>query len=406
MSLLEAFYYTSRRMHPHHWQPEAALLRYSRVLGGMSSFRAQRLGKMVGLDEGTLELLRKGKIGVEKLIKKQKEQGVITKEQVEQSDRFNQKLRTLKMEFDNVKTQVGTALIPVFENLLDAWDKVSGWISDNREGVTQFFVALGGIVTAYYLPAMISAAAATLAASWPILLAVAAFGALALVVADVVGYFSGMDSITGRLAQKFPELNKFLQASKEEVLALWDAFVMLFTDPLQFLENLKGEIKGLLDSLLWDGAGDTVFSFLTSAGKEITELWNGLEKLIDKVVGIALKGFGKIGEAWQKVKGWFGMGEDEVAKAESEAKPVMPAPPAQDMTYGGQVQLQAAASNPITSMTSNAISNSSRQVSQRTDVRIDNIEIQTQATDAKGIAQEIPGSLKDTTWHFDDGLRA
>ncbi|MFB9085804.1 hypothetical protein ACFFW8_09425 [Erwinia tracheiphila] len=273
----EAFTRTIGNLAQRFRDPEAALLRYSRVLGGMSSFRAQRLGKMVGLDESTIELLRKGKIGVEELIKKQKEQGVITKEQVEQSDRFNQKLRTLKMEFDNVKTQVGTALIPVFENLLDAWDKVSGWISDNREGFTQFFVALGGIVTAYYLPAMISAAAATLAATWPILLAVAAFGALALVVADVVGYFSGMDSITGRLAQKFPELNKFLQASKEEVLALWDAFVMLFTDPLQFLDNLKGEIKGLLDSLLWDGAGDTLFSFLTSAGKEITELWNGLE---------------------------------------------------------------------------------------------------------------------------------
>ncbi|WP_139109767.1 hypothetical protein [Kosakonia oryziphila] len=122
-------------------------------------------------------------------------------------------------------------------------------------------------------------------------------------------------------------------------------------------------------------------------------------------MGIALKGFGKISEAWQKVKGWFGMGKDEVAKAESEAQPITPAPPAQDMAYGGQVQLQAAASNPITSMTSNAISNSSRQVSQRTDVRIDNIEIQTQATDAKGIAQEIPGNLKNATWHFDDGLR-
>jgi len=33
------------------------------------------------------------------------------------------------------------------------------------------------------------------------------------------------------------------------------------------------------------------------------------------VVGIALKGFGEIGKSWQKVKGWFGMGEDEVAKA-------------------------------------------------------------------------------------------
>ncbi|SCC65386.1 hypothetical protein GA0061070_106021 [Kosakonia oryziphila] len=57
-------------------------------------------------------------------------------------------------------------------------------------------------------------------------------------------------------------------------------------------------------------------------------------------------------------------------------------------------------------MTSNAINNSSRQVSQRTDVRIDNIEIQTQATDAKDIVQEIPGNIKDATWHFDDGLRA
>lgn len=63
------------------------------------------------------------------------------------------------------------------------------------------------------------------------------------------------------------------------------------------------------------------------------------------------------------------------------------------MTYGGQVQIQAAASNPITSMTSNAISNSSRQVSQRTNMWIDNSEIQTQATDAKGIAQETPGNL-------------
>lgn len=63
------------------------------------------------------------------------------------------------------------------------------------------------------------------------------------------------------------------------------------------------------------------------------------------MVGIALKGFAEIGKAWQKVKGWFGMGEDEVAKAGSEVKPVTP--PAQDMTYGGQVQIQAAASNPI-----------------------------------------------------------
>ncbi len=75
----EAFTRTIGNLAQRFRDPEAALLHYSRVLGGMSSFRAQRLGKMVGLDESTIELLRKGKIGVEELIKKQKEQGVITK---------------------------------------------------------------------------------------------------------------------------------------------------------------------------------------------------------------------------------------------------------------------------------------------------------------------------------------
>lgn len=403
----EAFTRTLGNMAQRFRDPEAALLRYSRVLGGMSSFRAQRLGKMVGLDEGTIELLRKGKIGVEELIKKQKEQGVITKEQVEQSDRFNQKLRTLKMEFDGLKMQIGTALIPMFENLLDAWNKVSDWVKDNKEGVQHFFIVLGGIITAYYLPAMLSAAAATLAATWPFLLIGVAVAALALVVADLIGYFSGLDSVTGRLAQKFPELNRFLQASKEEVLALWDALVMLFTDPLQFLENLKNEIKALFDSLLWEGAGDTIFDFLSSAGKELSELWDGLEKLIGKVVDIALKGFGKIGEAWQKVKGWFGMGEDEVAKAESEAsknQPIGVTAPAQDMTYGGKTQLQVATATPITSMTSNAISNSSRQVNQRTDVKVDKIEVNTQATDAQGIARDIGEAYADEIRQFDNGM--
>ena len=62
--------------------------------------------------------------------------------------------------------------------------------------------------------------------------------------------------------------------------------------------------------------------------------------------------------------------------------------PAQDMTYGGQVQLRAAASNPITSMaTSHQQFIPAGFTAYR---RIDNIEIQTRATDAKGIVQESP----------------
>ncbi|CRY71479.1 hypothetical protein [Yersinia pseudotuberculosis] len=52
----EAFTRTLGNMAQRFRDPEAALLRYSKALGGMSAFKAQRLGKMIGLDEGTIEL--------------------------------------------------------------------------------------------------------------------------------------------------------------------------------------------------------------------------------------------------------------------------------------------------------------------------------------------------------------
>ncbi|MCL6323988.1 hypothetical protein [Pectobacterium polaris] len=405
----EAFTGTMKNLAQRFRDPEAALIRYSKVLGGMSSFRAQRLGATVGLDEGTIELLRKGKVGVEELLKKQKEQGVITKEQVEQADRFNQKLRTLKMQFDGMKMQIGTALIPIFEKLLDAWNKVSGWVSENQEAVTHFFIALGGVITAVYLPAMIKAAIATIAATWPILLIAAAFGALALVIADVIGYFNGMDSVTGDLVKQFPVLGQVLEVLKEIVIGLWDALVMLFTDPIQFLEGLKNEIKSLFDALLWEGAGDTIFDFISDAGKGLALLWQGLEKIILGVVGVALKGFAKIGDAWRTIKGWFGAGENEVKQAEIAASKQprqgwedAPADP----TYGGQSQLKTIDGNPVNAMTSNSITNASRTESRKTDVRIDNIEVKTQATDSQGIANSIDGGLRDAMSHYDDGIYA
>ncbi|MEH0874656.1 hypothetical protein QM999_07975 [Pectobacterium cacticida] len=404
----EAFTGTMKNLAQRFRDPEAALLRYSKVLGGMSSFRAQRLGAMVGLDEGTIELLRKGKIGVEELLKKQKEQGVITKEQVEQADRFNQKLRTLKMQFDGMKMQIGTALIPIFEKLLDSWNKISAWVSENQEAVTHFFIALGGVITAVYLPAMIKAAIVTIAATWPILALIAVFSALALAIADVIGYFNGMDSVTGRLARKFPELAAFLEASRKEVLALWDALVMLFTDPVQFIDGLINKIKSLLDALLWKGAGDTIFSTIGTAAKQLVDVIRWMGDIVLNILGTIWSTIGKVGGAIRTVKGWI-VGEDknnqESASTQQQPKLGWEDAPA-DPTYGGQSQLKTIDSNPVNAMTSNSITNSSRNESRKTDVRIDNIEVKTQSTDPQGIANSIDGGLRDAMSHYDDGIYA
>ena len=405
--------------------PEAALLRLSGSLGKMSAYRAHRIGKMLGLDESTIELLRQGRVKVEELIKKQKEQGVITKAQVEQAEKFTLKLRQLKGEFENLKMQIGTALIPVFEKLLDAWNKTSNWLKDNKEAAGDFFIALAGIITAYYLPAMIRAGLATLAATWPILLIVAAFAALALVVADVIGYFKGMDSVTGDLVKQFPLLGEILDVLKTTVLGLWDAFITLLTDPLQYLQNLKTELKEFLDLLFGEGAGDTIFTWIEKGADGVAEVWRELEKIIGRVVELALKGFQSIGDAWKKVKGWFGAGKDEVEQAKKEAtdpdikiegwededylnekknaQAGKRQPP--DLTYGGQAYWNQLASNPVNSLTSNSISNMNRSENKELKFNIEKIEVNTQATDAKGIADDMNGAVRDSTIsHFADGL--
>lgn len=405
--------------------PEAALLRLSGSLGKMSAYRAHRIGKMLGLDESTIELLRQGRVKVEELIKKQKEMGVITKAQVEQAEKFTLKLRQLKGEFENLKMKIGTALIPVFEKLLDAWNKTSDWLKKNKDATGDFFIALAGIITAYYLPAMIRAGLATLAATWPILLIVAAFVALALVVSDVIGYFKGMDSVTGDLVKQFPLLGEILDVLKTTVNGLWDALITLLTDPLQYLQNLKAELKEFLDILFGEGAGDTIFTWIEKGADGVAEVWRELEKIIDKVVKLALKGFLAIGDAWKKVKGWFGAGKDEVEQAKKEAaKPSIKIegwededylnektnvqagkwqPP--DLTYGGQAYWNQLASNPVNSLTSNSISNMNRSENKELKVNIEKIEVNTQATDAKGIADDMSGAVRDSTIsHFADGL--
>lgn len=425
----EAFTRTLGNLAQRFRDPEVALLRYSKALGGMSSFRAQRLGKMIGLDEGTIELLRKGKVSVEELIKKQKEQGVITKQQVEMTDKFNKDLRVLSMSFSNIKTELGMMLIPVLQYLLDKWNDLSKWARENKGPLGDVFMVVAGIVTAYYLPAMIRAGIATLAATWPIIAIGAAIALLGLVVADVIGYFRGWDSITGRLAKKFPGLGTVLEGLKTVVMDVWNWLNFLFTDPIGALKMLAESIiqfpmqaiKDLLDLLFGEGAGETV---LEAYAKAASFIWGNLKKLVLGVVDVAISGFKSIENAWKTVKGWFGAGEKEVEKAKKTAydseipqadtaaeKAVRDDAAARKrlntLVARGQENIAALNASPITTLTSNSIANSRQNtVTKKTDVRIDSITVETQATDAKGVADGMYKHISDTFGHFNDGSAA
>ncbi|ABS49388.1 hypothetical protein [Yersinia pseudotuberculosis] len=180
----------------------------------------------------------------------------------------------------------------------------------------------------------------------------------------------------------------------------------MFTEPMMFLEDAKNGVKELLDSIFWDGAGDTIFSFLSNAGWVLSALWKGLLTLIDNVITRALGGFESIGNAWKTVKGWFGAGEEEVNNAKNIAtagqsrqgweEPV-------DLTYGGKEQLAQASASSVTTMTSSSITNS-KAANKNINNRVDKIEVITQATDAEGIARDIGSEYGNAMSQYADGL--
>lgn len=366
--------------------PEAALFSYSKKLEGMNRIQAHKTGKALGLDEGTIELLRQGTDSVDALLKKQRQLGVITKEQVKQSDQFNKQLNGLKVGFGSAATQLGIALMPVFEAVLKQFTRLSAWMLKHKQTTVTFFTVLAGVATAVFVPAMLQAAMATLAATWPLLLIGAAIAALALIVDDLIAYFNGWDSATGELVKKFPLLGTILDGLKSGVLLLKDAFSGLatlfnfiagvITNPTKALSDLKNLIKETLDDIFGSGTGDTVFKAIEDALNAMLAPLNYVKKLINDL-------FKSIGNL-PGVSSFLGSSNTSDPQALQNAqqsmfdlnKAVYDFAQNRDLTQGGKEYINGISGSAVTTMNSSTIanSNSNSNVSKNTSINIGPIQ--------------------------------
>ncbi|MEY0256623.1 hypothetical protein AB7X32_23095, partial [Morganella morganii] len=175
-------------------------------------------------DDKTVELMMKGRKELERMMGAQKEYSGITKDSIEQSISFNKSMRSFEQSSGLLKNSFMELVIPILAKGLTWINKFVGFCKENKTLVTGFFIAIGIAIAAYYVPPMIAAAAATLAATWPIIAIVAIIAllaaAFALVYDDIMNFIDGNDSMIGRILDKYPGL-------KAVILALWDVFKKL-----------------------------------------------------------------------------------------------------------------------------------------------------------------------------------
>ena len=311
----------------------------------LSQAQQIELGEKLGLDQGTIQLLQAGEKGVTELVKRQHELGVATAEDAKLAATFNDALDDAGQIFGHITRSIGIVLLPALTSILKGFEVVTKFVKENKDFVTAFFIAIAGTLTALYLPAILTAAAATIATIAPFIAigaAVAAFAALiALAYDDIVNFIKGNDSLTGVIVGKVKT-----------------AF-----------EQFTGWINGLLEPL-----------------REVVEYIEGkfssaVSGITDTVSGIS--DFLGLGDGDKKITAALEDGRNAMQQARSN-------PVASDSPLAAGI-----------------ISNAN-SVTQNTSVSVGRVNVDARGGDSDQIAKGVSGALKDqmqqTMSNFDDAV--
>jgi hypothetical protein len=302
---------------------------------GMSRQRALKVGEMLGLDEGTIELLRRGEKGVGELLARQKELGLYSKKDAEEARKFNNVMADMKQAFAAAAAVVVRILMPVFTAVSEGITTAAVTVRRHQNLITGFLIFLSGLLGVLAIKVgIISAPFLAVAA-----IVLIAAGAFAVLYDDVQAFLNGHDSMIGRLSKDYPWLGEMVREIADTFGRLWniakavgELLVGSINDPAAAWEKFVGKIAPDIDALaakfpeLARAIEDlgAIFSWLYDLAvpifKKIWEIVSGLAKEVLGVVG-TVGGF--IGDALHWVAGKV---RGEEAQTEAPAAEPAPAP--------------------------------------------------------------------------------
>lgn len=365
---------------------DQAILKIAGAVDGLGEATARVKLKDLGItDPATVELLIRGRQELERLVRVQKEQGVVSKESAENARKFTNVLNGLRSSSGQMFDSVLDKLIPTLTKIIEWLSKVIDYAGEHKDAIVGFFIAIGAAVAYFYLPSMIAAAAATLAATWPILAIGAAIGlaaaAFALIYDDIMNFIEGNNSMIGEIFKKYPMVEKIVMG-----------LIQVFKDYFKIV------------SWVFENAGKIIGSFADDAVKTLDAMGKSIKAIFDWLVGALTGSFKFIGDGLDKIKTGakaaasflgFGDGEDKAPDAPyGSAVPTAP-PTAAQGVQAANTQLNAAAGAPVNQLNSNIINSGGNKGNTETNVAVGQITVTTQATDAPGVAGSLRNELSD-----------
>ena len=341
----------------------------------LSAGESAGIGKRLGLDEGTVLLLQKGRGEVEKLLERQRALGVTTREQAEASAKFNDAMADTSRAFSTIGRLLVIEALPYLTDFFDIITDVIVFFKENKNIAVGFFGAIGAVIAAVYLPAILSAAAATLVAISPFLLIGAAIAgvsaAFALVYDDIMAFLSGSESVIGELSKEWPLLGEVIKNFAAGIGLAFEGLGLIFGKLTEYLFSPQNAVKDLIE----------LFGLLVDAIPSFDDLADGVGNLFNSIPG-----FGSL------------FGDEDL----SSAAPI----------NGAKDFIVASASLPINNATSSSIANSNNSGGDRSVAITGDIIVTPQgggiddAAAAQATGDAVQGGIRRAVDNFDDGLMA
>lgn len=328
-------------------------------------------GMQLSFDPATIGLLQQGRGELETLLNRQRELGILTRRDTEAATAARQAF------VDAIKAVtyiVGSTLTPVLEIVAEKLSALARWAVEHQDFLRIMFVVAAVAITGILLPALYSMAAAGLAAIAPFLPLIALVTALGLALDDLNAFIEGGNSAFG-------ELLRWLGLTDQQIEAVRAAFA-----------NVKGYIGAVFDLLkaLFTLDADGVLAALDKMLGHVRDLQTAFGNLFARIKGWLLNLLPDWARELLGVGGPEGDGGNS-AQSAPQQQPEIPIAAATPGLLGAGMNAMNMLGAAYTGMTAPASQDNRKTVTSTTTVQ--NLTIQTQATDAPGIARDFAGEL-------------
>lgn len=388
------------------------MLDLSEAMSEMGGPEAENIAQQLGIsDRRTIETMIQGRQELERTMRSHAEYGAVTAEAAERAGELDSATNRLGQGMGALRDRVVVAVLPAITWVVERLGDWARWIYENQTVVEGFFIAIAGIVARRFLPVMVSAASSVWALIAPFALAAAvALGlgaAFVLIYDDIRNFIAGNDSLIGQIAEEYPAIGRLIEwlgGVFKEVFAAIGLILDWLGEQFGMSINGIGDVIRLLVRILLGSLnqiiewGEDFVQVFRDAADAVVSIFQWLGEQVGRLLQPIRDSFEWVGEGVNRVKSWLPGGGDEEFHPAPDTTTIdqgalaLPEDVRQGALSAAQYMSQVQ-SEPMNSVTRESINNRTQRTENR--VEIGEVTVNTQATDAKGVAVAVGDELRE-----------